>query len=174
MQRCGLEWFYRMCSEPRRLIKRYAEGPAVLKRTLDAAPEGMRKWRPDDGEFSVHEIVVHCADSETNSHGRIRFVLAEDNPEIAGYDPDNWARRFNYLDHPLSAAMMTVEAVRANTVPILRSLTDEDWQRSGTHSESGPGYTAELWLSIYAAHCHDHAEQIESVVAAWRAAGEPT
>jgi hypothetical protein len=130
----------------------------------------MRKWRPAPGEFSAHEVIVHCADSETNSHARVRYLLAEENPTITGYDPDNWAATFNYLDHPLDAAMATVEAVRANTVPILHRASDADWQRAGSHTESGR-YTAEDWLRIYAAHCHEHAEQVESVVGAWNAAG---
>jgi hypothetical protein len=149
------------------LIERYAEGPYALREALSKAPAAMRKWRPEPNEFSVHEIIVHCADSETNSHGRIRYVLAEDNPTITGYDPDNWAKTFDYMDHPLDAALLTVEAVRANTVPILHRLKDADWAKAGTHSESGP-YSAEDWLRIYSAHCHDHAAQIERVVEAWQ------
>ena len=38
-------------------------------------------------------------------------------------------------------------------------MTEQDWQRSGTHSVSGP-YSADDWLQIYAAHAHDHAAQI--------------
>jgi hypothetical protein len=25
-----------------------------------------------------------------------------------------------------------------------------------------------MWLEVYAAHCYDHAQQIDAVVAAWR------
>jgi len=38
-------------------------------------------------------------------------------------------------------------------------MTEEDWAREGTHSESGR-YTATDWLNIYAAHAHNHAAQI--------------
>lgn len=153
--------------EREHLINRYAEGPFELREALAKAPAEMRKWRPEPGEFSVHEIIVHCADSETNSHGRIRYLMAQDNATILGYDPDVWAKTFDYLGHPLDAALLTVEAVRANTVPILRRATDRDWAKTGTHTESGP-YSTEDWLRIYAAHCHEHAEQIERVVEAWR------
>jgi len=152
--------------EREHLINRYAEGPYALREALAKAPAQKRKWRPEPGEFSVHEIIVHCADSDTNSHGRIRYLMAEDNATIIGYDPDVWAKTFDYIDHPLDAALLTVEAVRANTVPILRRANDSDWAKTGTHTESGP-YSAEDWLRIYAAHCHDHAEQIERVVEAW-------
>lgn len=154
------------------LIQTYADGAAKLRAAVDEAPEAMRKWRPEAGEFSVHEVVVHCADSETNSHGRIRYLVAEDNATILGYDPDAWARKFSYQDHPLDAAMLTVEAVRANTVPILRQMSDEDWASAGTHSESGR-YTAEDWLRTYAAHLEQHVLQVRGVIAAWEAAGKP-
>lgn len=152
------------------LINRYENGPKVLRESLERAPEEMRKWRPEPGEFSVHEVIVHCADSETNSHGRIRYLMSQDNATIIGYDPPVWAEAFRYLDHPLEAAMLTVEAVRANTVPVLRRASEEQWSHAGTHTESGR-YSAEDWLRIYAAHCHDHAEQIDAVVEAWSARG---
>ncbi len=154
------------------LIQAYADGPAKLRAAVDAAPESMRKWRPEAGEFSVHEVAVHCADSETNSHARIRYLVAEDNATIFGYDPDAWARKFSYQDHPLRAALLAVEAVRANTVPVLRRMTGEDWTSAGTHTESGP-YTAEDWLRTYAAHLEQHVLQVRGVIAAWEAAGRP-
>ena len=67
-------------------------------------------------------------------------------------------------------ALALVGAVRANTVALIRRMPDETWQRVGRHSESGR-YSAEDWLTIYAEHLEGHARQIESNVAAWRAAG---
>ncbi len=150
------------------LIDRYAAGAARLRAAVAEAPDEMRGWRPAPREFSVHEIVLHCADSEANAHMRVRYLLAEDAPQIVGYDQDRWATALAYEARPLGPALAVVEAVRANTVPLLRLTRDADWRRSGTHSESGP-YSAEDWLRIYASHCHDHAEQVERVVAAWRA-----
>jgi hypothetical protein len=154
--------------ERERLIGCYADEPARLREALANSPERMRKWRPRPGEFSVHEVIVHCADSETNSHSRIRYLMAEDNAKIIGYDPPVWGAAFDYQNHPLDAAILTVEAVRANTVPLLRRAPDSAWAKAGTHAESGR-YSAEDWLRIYAAHCHDHAEQIERVIEAWQA-----
>jgi hypothetical protein len=155
------------------LIRTYAEGPGKLRAAVEAAPEAMRKWRPASEEFSVHEVAVHCADSETNSHGRIRYLVAEEDPQIIGYDPGHWAQRFAYHDHPLDAALLAVEAVRANTVPLLERFTEGDWARSGTHTESG-AYSAEMWLQIYAAHLEQHTQQVEAVVRAWEDAGRPS
>ena len=138
---------------------------------LKAVPEEARKWRPADGGFSVHAVVVHCADSETNAAARIRYLAAEEQPVIHGYDPANWARAFDYEDHPLEAALATVEAVRANTAALVRRLPDEVWSKEGTHSESGR-YTGEDWLRIYSEHVEEHIAQIERVAGEWRA-GRP-
>ena len=154
--------------ERERLIERYATGPQRLRAAVSAVPEEARKWKPADGGFSVHEVVVHCADSETNAGARIRYLAAEKEPVILGYDPENWATAFNYDDHPLEAALATVEAVRANTAPLVRRLPDSVWEKAGTHSESGR-YTGEDWLRIYSEHVEEHVAQIERVAAEWRA-----
>jgi hypothetical protein len=154
--------------EREKLIRQYAGGPARLKAALAAVPADALQWCPQPGEWSAHEVVVHCADSETNAAARIRFLTAEADPVIQGYDEAEWARRFDYHEHPVALALALVEAVRANTVALLRRLPEEAWERVGRHTESGR-YAAEDWLSIYAEHLEGHARQIEANVAAWRA-----
>ena len=155
-------------SERDGLIAQYAAGPARLRAALAKVPEAARKWRPAPGEWSAHEVVCHCADSETASYSRIRFVIAEKEPVIQGYDQELWARTFDYHALPLEPALATVDAVRATTAALIRALPDAAWSRRGRHTESGP-YSAEDWLRIYADHLENHARQIENNLAAWRA-----
>jgi DinB superfamily len=149
------------------LIARYQSGPARLKAALATVPAEALQWRPAPGQWSAHEIVVHCADSEANAALRIRYLVAELDPLIVGYDQDEWARRLEYHDLPLEPALLTIEAVRANTVPLLRRLPEAAWAKVGRHTEDG-SYSADRWLAIYAAHLEEHATQIEANVAAWR------
>jgi hypothetical protein len=153
-------------AEREQLISKYAAGAARLREALALAPEAARQWRPGPGQWSIHEIVVHVADSETNAAQRIRYLLAEPQPSIQAYDENEWARCFDYHAHPLDLALETVTAVRANTTALLRRLPEAAWERAGTHSQSGP-YSAEDWLRSYAAHTHNHAGQIERTLAAW-------
>jgi len=156
-------------AERDRLIQHYADGPARIRAALARVPEAARTFRPAPGEWSAHEVVCHCADSEVNAYARIRFVVAEKEPVIQGYDQEVWARTLHYHELPLDAALATVDAVRATTAALLRTLSDADWAKQGTHTESGP-YGAEAWLRIYADHLENHARQIESNLAAWHAA----
>jgi crotonobetainyl-CoA:carnitine CoA-transferase CaiB-like acyl-CoA transferase len=151
-----------------RLIQQYAEGPARLRAALASVPPEALQWRPKPGEWSAHEVVGHCADSETNAYARIRYLVAEKQPAIVGYDQEEWARVLDYHGVPVGAALAVVDAVRAATAALLRRLPDEAWSRSGHHSEMG-AYTAGQWLEIYAEHLEVHARQIEANVAAWRA-----
>jgi hypothetical protein len=150
------------------LIRRYAEGPARLRAAYEGVPQEARQWRPGPGKWSAHEVVVHCADSETNASLRIRYLAAEKDPLIVGYDQEEWARAFDYHQHPADAALATVEAVRGNTVPLLKRLPESAWSRAGKHTESGR-YTGDDWLNTYAAHVENHARQIERNLEAWKA-----
>jgi hypothetical protein len=149
-------------------IQRYADGPALLRRALERLPQDAVRWRPAAGKWSAHEVIVHCADSETNAAIRIRYLIGEKQPTIVGYDQDAWAEILDYQAHPLDAALATVVAVRANTVPLLRRLPESAWSRSGTHTEVG-AYSADSWLKTYAEHLETHTRQIERNLAAWQA-----
>ena len=153
--------------ERERLIGQYAAGPARLRAALAQVPEEARQWRPAPGAWSAHEIICHCADSETNAAVRIRYLAFEEEPTIVGYDQDAWAILADYHGLPLEPALAAVAATRANTKALLRRLPDEAWARAGRHSESGR-YGAEDWLAIYAAHLEEHARQVEGNLVAWR------
>ena len=72
-------------SERERLIQQYADGPARLEGALAVVPAAARQWRPAPGEWSAHEVVCHCADSETNGAARIRYLVCEPEPIVLGY-----------------------------------------------------------------------------------------
>ncbi len=138
----------------------------AMDRALAKVPDEALKWRPAPGQWSAHEIVCHCADSETNAAARIRYLVGEKDALILGYDQDAWAVTFDYHSHPLEPALTLVEAIRVNTGALIHRLPDEAWQRAGRHTESGP-YTAADWLRIYAEHLEGHARQIEANLVAW-------
>jgi hypothetical protein len=155
-------------AEREELIRRYEQGPALLRAALEKAPREAHKWRPAEHKWSIHEIVCHCADSEANGGMRIRYLVAEDKPVIVGYDQDRWAKTFLYHAANLYTALGVVEAVRAHTTDLLKRLPGSAWLATGTHTESG-AYTADDWLKVYAEHLEKHSRQIEGNLRAWQA-----
>ncbi len=149
-----------MTNEERRaLIEQYKAGYEEVARSLEGFPEGELGARPLPGKWSAREIVQHLADSEMNSAIRLRKLLTEESPQIQGYDQDAYAARLRYNERDMAPALEAFRAARSTTAQLFETMTDEDWAREGTHSESGR-YTAEDWLRIYAAHAHGHAAQI--------------
>ncbi len=155
-------------NERARLIAMYREGPAKLRAAWNQVPVDARQWRPDPAEWSAHEIVIHCADSETYAATRIRLLIAEPDPLIVGYDQETWARVFNYEAASSDLAFAVIDAVRAHTSSFIETLDDDAWSKSGTHSQSGP-FSATGWLESYGNHLHDHSRQIEANITAWKA-----
>jgi hypothetical protein len=95
---------------------------------------------------------------------RLRMLLAEDEAVIRAYDQKLYAGRL-YYDRPIQASLEAFRAARGSTAEILEQMTESQWARQGTHSESGR-YSPEKWLEIYAQHAHTHADQIRKARAA--------
>ncbi len=149
-----------MTAEARQtLIAQFNDGYRVVAEALAGATDEQLDARPAPGKWSAREVVHHLADSEMTAAARLRLLVATDNPQILGYDQEQFARRLFY-DRPIGASLDAFKAARRATGEILERMTDADWARAaGTHTEHGP-YTADRWLQIYAAHAHGHAEQI--------------
>jgi hypothetical protein len=147
-------------SERSELITKYKAGYNQVVEALSNFPAHGLTTRALPGKWSACEIVHHLADSETTSALRLRLLLAEDHPVIQGYDQDQYATRLRYNERDIAPALEAFRAARAITAQLLDFMSEEDWQREGVHTESGR-YTAEDWLRIYAAHAHNHADQIK-------------
>lgn len=140
------------------LISRYRDGHRAVMKALDGLPEEALDRSASD-EWTPRMIVHHLADSEMTSAIRLRRLIAEDDPVIDGYDEVEFAKRLT-SDRPIEPSLEAMRWARESTAQILERLGEDDWHRTGTHSESGP-YSVEDWLTIYANHGHDHAKQIE-------------
>ena len=151
-------------TERAELLRQYATAADEIRAAVEHLTDAELDAPPADepGGWTARQVVHHLADSEMTSAIRLRRLLAEDDPVIAAYDEEAFARRLHY-DRPIGPSLDALAAARSTTLQILERLSDEDWARTGTHSESGP-YGVEDWLRIYAAHGRDHAEQIRRAV----------
>ena len=128
------------------LIAQYRAGHAAVVAAVAGLTDAELDARP-------------AGDGEMTSAIRLRRLIAEEQPVVAGYDEAEWARRLHYDDRPIGPSLDALAAARATTADLLDRLTADEWRRSGTHTDDGP-YGVERWLEIYAAHAHDHAAQI--------------
>jgi hypothetical protein len=140
------------------LIQQYIDGITELETAVAGLSAEQLDRRAGPDEWTAREIVHHVADSEMTSAIRLRRLLAEDNPVISGYDQEAFAARLHYGARPIGPSLAATRAARESTASILEHLSEAEWSRAGTHTESG-AYSVDDWLRIYATHCHDHAAQ---------------
>ena len=143
--------------ERRKLIERYRGGHRAVVEALDGISEAELDASAS-GEWTPRQIAHHLADSEMTSAIRLRRIIAEDEPVIAGYDEMQFARALT-RDRPIAPSIEAMRWARESSLQIIERLSEDEWSRTATHEESGP-YSVDRWLEIYAAHPHDHAAQI--------------
>jgi hypothetical protein len=155
-------------AERKEKIEAYGSGVAHLKDAIKKFPREMWKWKPAPNRWSIHEILVHLADSEANAYLRARRFLAEPGQPVMAYDQDLWAQKLNYHDQNPDDAVALLRLVRKMTYALIRDLPDDVWSRTALHPEHS-NYTFERWLEIYARHVHGHVEQMKKNYIAWKA-----
>jgi hypothetical protein len=146
--------------ERQELLGRYRDGYAAVERALEGVTDDELDRPGPDGGWSARQVTHHLADSEARAFVRLRRLIAEDEPVILGYDEPEYARRLHY-DRPIGSSLGVLRTVREASLELLEALNPDEWERSGTHSESG-AYSVDQWLRIYAGHSHDHAAQIRN------------
>ncbi len=160
--RVDLAWTSIVAMERDALISRFREGYVEVERAVSGLTDDDLDRRGLNGGWTPRQVVHHLADSEATAYVRLRKLIAEDEATIQAYDEPEFARRLHY-DRPIGSSLAVLKAVRAASLELLESLTADEWDRRGTHAESG-AYSVEDWLRIYAGHSHDHATQIREAV----------
>lgn len=74
-----------IASQRQARLERFATGFAAVADALDDADDDTLDRRGPAGGWSAREIVHHLADSESMAYIRLRRLIAEDAPPIAGY-----------------------------------------------------------------------------------------
>jgi hypothetical protein len=116
--------------------------------------------------LTLHEILVHLADSEANSFVRCRRAIAEPGAPVMAYDEMRWAAGLRYHDQSPDEAVELLRVLRRNTYHLIRSLPERVWSHAIDHPENGR-MTLDDWLDVYERHIRDHVAQMQAVYGAW-------
>jgi DinB superfamily len=118
------------------LLDRFRTGYADVEASLAGITDAELDHPAPDGGWTARDVAHHLADSEATAYVRLRRLIAEDGPFIQGYDEPEYARRLHY-DRPIASSLAVLHGVREASLSLLESLTPAEWERSGTHEESG-------------------------------------
>lgn len=149
-------------------IERYGQGFDLLLAALKEIPVEAWKFKPAPQEWSIHEVIIHLGDSETNAALRARKLAVEPGGLLMGYDQDKWAVELNYHDQNTDDALQVTKFARLTTYNWLKTLPDDVFSHTVRHPEYDEPYTFEQWINIYSAHIPGHIEQIQNNYSLWK------
>jgi len=155
-------------AERQEKIERYGQGFGLLVQALREVPKEAMKFKPSAKDWSVHEIIIHLADSESNAALRARLLAAEPGRSLMAYDQDAWAEKLGYHDQDPEDALQVTRFARQTTYRWLKTLPEAVFAHTAHHPEYAEPYSFDQWLDIYSAHIPGHVEQIRSNLALWR------
>jgi hypothetical protein len=145
------------------------EPTAVLRETISALPraiEGLSRHQlrqPErPGKWSIGQILQHLADSEIVWAWRMRLILAQDRPQLTGYDQDLWAERLHYDEADPSESLELFAMLRRVNLRLVERASPSDLKRVGVHVERGEESLEHL-RRLYAGHDLLHLNQIDRV-----------
>lgn len=109
--------------------------------------------------WTASEALGHLVDADRIFAGRVRLMLAEDQPPLTVFDHDQLVIDNDYKHADPHALYATLKASRAELVALLESLTPEQWARTGTHPNYGEWTMTDSAMQV-GIHDSIHIEQI--------------
>lgn len=132
---------------------------AELDQLLASAPDAALNHSPAPGEWAPRDVLSHLADSDLVTGMRVRMIVTQDHPTLIGYDQDAWTSRFGGLDQSAADTVARWRTLRQANIRIYESLTPEEWQRAGSHTERGEE-SVDLTIRLQAGHDRMHLAQV--------------
>jgi DinB family protein len=143
-----------------------ASTPAAIRTLLAEAGDDVRT-PPEPGEWSVLECLAHLTDGELVVSTRYRWILAEDEPPIVGYDQALWVANLRHAEDDPDALLAVFEALRRSNLALWARFGATHAHRIGLHSERGPE-SYDLTFRLGAGHDRIHLAQARRALEAVR------
>jgi hypothetical protein len=129
----------------------------AIRALFDEAGSDVRT-APAPGEWSVLECVAHLTDGELVVSTRYRWIVAEEEPPIVGYDQALWVANLGHADDDPAALLALFDALRRSNLALWQRFGTTHGERIGRHSERGPE-SYDLTFRLAAGHDRLHLAQ---------------
>lgn len=114
-------------------------------------------------QWTALEILAHLAESEIVYGYRVRKALNASGTAIEATDQNEWVKNARYLKSDPQLAFSLFQALRKANISFLKSLTPQQRENFGIHSERGKESIAQMARMI-AGHDIDHLYQMERLL----------
>ncbi len=148
-------------------LESYGNAYRQLLESIQNFPREMWQFKPAPEKWSIHEILIHIADSEASSFARARKIICESGSSVMAYDENLWAQKLNYHEQSIEDSLELFRLLRMMTFQIIKDLPEETWNNFIIHPENGK-ITLDDWLNVYEAHIPIHINQMRRNLNDWQ------
>jgi hypothetical protein len=152
--------------ERRQMLESFGRCPALLATVLRRLPKKMWLYKPTPQRWSIHEIILHLADSEASSYVLCRHLIAEPDKTLAKFDAARWAGSLGYFHQSTREALEIIRRLRRMTYGLLITLPEPVWLHSLEHPTEGR-ISLETWMDRQERHIPRHIEQMKQNYDSW-------
>jgi hypothetical protein len=145
-------------------------GPRAARQIVEAGGPLPRHY-PATGEWSALECIAHMTDSDLIAGARMRWIAAEDEPDMVGYDQALWVSELRQNEDDPDLLLATFTALRRWNLDFWARLPVASRGRIGRHRERGPE-TIDLIFRLAAGHDIIHLDQARRALEAARSVPE--
>jgi hypothetical protein len=142
-----------------RTLDSFGRGPVLLSAALRQFPKKMWLYKPSVERWSIHEIILHLADSEASSYVRCRHLIAEPGASIVKFDAARWAGTLGYFHQSTREAVEIIRRLRRMTHHLLTAVPEPVWLHAVEHPGHGE-ISLELWVERQERHIPRHVDQM--------------
>src|SRR6202041_436612 len=135
----------------RQQLESFGRAPALLSAALRQFPKKMWLYKPSAERWSIHEIILHLADSEAGSYVRCRHLIAQPGAPIEKFDTARWAGTLGYFHQSTREALEIIRRLRKMTYQLLASLPEPIWSNAVERPDDGL-LRLEDWVDILERH----------------------
>ena len=147
-------------SDRKTLIERYARQSDELAQRIKGIPASEILHPTKQAEWSAHQLLVHVRDVEAQAYQpRLERILSQANPHFEDFDAEGWMRIHYRPSEPAPAVLADFAAARLRGMALIEKMAAEDWQRPGTHPETGPR-SFEWWMIRAVEHAQEHLDEL--------------
>jgi hypothetical protein len=150
-------------SELRKHIEAAEKSPKQIALAVSGLPDKVMRYKPAPDKWCILEILGHIADIEIVYAYRLRQMMADNSPQIAPMDQDQWARNLGYMDVPAPELVALYGLNRHHNLRLLRRMKPEDLGKAAYHPELKKDVTVAQLVEQMAGHGANHLQQIEQL-----------
>jgi hypothetical protein len=154
------------------MLESFGRSPAMLSAALRQFPKKMWLYKPSPERWSIHEIILHLADSEAGSYVRCRHLIAQPGAPIAKFDAARWAGTLGYFHQSTREALEIIRRLRKMTHHLLTSVPEPVWLYAVDYPGQGE-ITLELWVERQERHIPRHVAQMIQNYETWLKSNPP-